>query len=455
MPAWTSPAIYRDLALEWAPAVAHFDVALVGKNLSVGVIGGSISCGVDLIHPARDAYPALLARSPRLSVRNYAIRATGVSLPSFCLDTMIAPAEMPDILLIEYAANDGHMGHIHGVRSIGGGDLASHALDPLASMERLLRRLPRRTIPILLYMCGPNLIRLFGRRNNKTAAKCSTPSAAVRCPGSCESLYTPLARRYGVRELSLIDDANATRINWNRDIHPDAAGHQVMAISVMRAIADMVTAGAVGGQYGSRLRPHQPIFMDQTWEQANVTWRCLTCDWGGCQALRPKVRETVGFTVQGNSEGLTPHQDGHVRKFGYASRRVGDSIAFELGHTGSAHVAVALLCSHFPTVGAAMLELWSAAAAHSYGEPLLRLRSKVVDLCWDSPSTQQCVIDLGIAQLPSNATALVRVRVQETTSVKSKCNRNSSSPPVTHEHPGWNPPDPQVKVFGLYSQPLR
>lgn len=551
MPAWTPPDILRDLRAEWAIDRARLEAVLT-RNISIGVLGGSISVGADLAD-VKHAYPNVLRSSHRLTVRNYAIRATGVAQPSFCLDAMVE--SLPDVLLVEFAANDGHYGHWHGLRSVAStAGAASHALDPLASMERLLRRLPVQTTVLLLYICAPEFARTQ-RTEAKHQRNCSAPSASQRCLGTCEGLWAPVARAYNLTELSVRQTHNTSRVRWHRGVHPDAAGHYAMAGLVARELvrraqitASSQSAAAGGDGGGAHVhahavsqpawhRPARPAFLDATWEQPDVPWACGTCDWHGCVGLPPVQND--GFVLAGDAAVLarrtlgnvSVQSDGHVRKFGWSSAKAGASISFALpargggaaatdrsagAATGSAgadasgavhdhHVAMALLCSYGPTVGIAAIDVLvlptdcvggsapKAARAPS-SSSLLRARTSawcesrtrraaalVVDLCWPSQTTQQCVIDLGrvdgvggsdaAASAPPQAGAmtptmtLVRVRVataSEARSVPSTCNRSLEASPSTLDREqtdasasvaaprGW--PSAEVKVFGVYHQ---
>ena len=85
------------------------------RKLRIGILGGSISVGVGV--PPEESYGAVLERSPSLVVLNRAVRATGVAHASFCVDTLMP--ESVDVLIIEFAVNDGWYGW-HGIQSTGG-----------------------------------------------------------------------------------------------------------------------------------------------------------------------------------------------------------------------------------------------------------------------------------------------------------------------------------------------
>ena len=72
------------------------DVLLARHNVTVGIFGGSISTGLNVVRPAKPAgrpFGELLRRLPHVhAVHNRAMRATGAIMPSLCYDQM-----MPDV----------------------------------------------------------------------------------------------------------------------------------------------------------------------------------------------------------------------------------------------------------------------------------------------------------------------------------------------------------------------
>ena len=72
------------------------DALLARHNVTVGIFGGSISTGFNVVRPAKPAgrpFGELLRRLPYVhAVQNRAMRATGAIMPSLCYDQM-----MPDV----------------------------------------------------------------------------------------------------------------------------------------------------------------------------------------------------------------------------------------------------------------------------------------------------------------------------------------------------------------------
>ena len=183
-------------ALSRALSALNAALALAGRTLTVGIVGGSISAGSGVNHPRLTFAGQLTAGSERLRVVNRAVRATGSAFPSFCLEELIP--EPVDVLVVEFATNDGHFGEAMrdrslGATSSGSSTMAAHdsahdrgpRLGPSASMERLLRRVRLRwpsAEPLILYMCRP-------------------PRQPAAPP--CEGLYSDVATAYHTRELSL------------------------------------------------------------------------------------------------------------------------------------------------------------------------------------------------------------------------------------------------------------
>ena len=165
-----------------APAGAHFT-----PPLTIGIVGGSISFCHGVHTEA--CYTSLLARVPGTTVLNRAFPGVGAAMPSFCLDAILP--EAVDVLLVDTAANDGALG-----RSTSGS-----VLEPLASMERLMRTVLRErphTALLLLYICAPKIRITVGARRR----------AMSDGSGRCEGLYSELTKHYAsrgllVREVSL------------------------------------------------------------------------------------------------------------------------------------------------------------------------------------------------------------------------------------------------------------
>ena len=72
-------------------------------QLSVGVLGGSISWGAELPHKETQRWSALLANQLHANVLNRAMPATGVGYASYCVDAILP--ELVDVLVVEYNFN--------------------------------------------------------------------------------------------------------------------------------------------------------------------------------------------------------------------------------------------------------------------------------------------------------------------------------------------------------------
>ena len=89
----------------------------------------------------------------------------------------------------------------------------------------------------------------------------------------------------------------------------------------------------------------------------------------------------------------------HATKHGWMSTTVGDEVAFDVGE-GPARVLVAMLCS-YASVGVAQIE---TTASESGGGGSRRC----LDLCWQSRSSQQCLVSAGTVG-PGRHTLTIRV----------------------------------------------
>ncbi len=376
--------------------------------LTIGVIGGSISHG-EYVGAGQD-YPSLLSGTG-VRVLNRAIPATGVAMASFCLDELLPPTAELDALVIEYAVNDGHFQRWH-TETLLNGASGQEQLAPIGSMERLARhvRLTRpQTMPLILYMCDPQM------------------------KDACDGLYAPVARAYGIRELSLARTLGnqSALVSWQMQ-HPDATGHLAAAVTVARALTGLRDVHGHKPQPVRSILPADCPCHLPSWE-ADRRWRCSTCDWYGCEQLQPLQRtgdapRADGFEVHTyqRSGGRAPSVDGVVieqsLKAGWASTRPGAQIAFDVPE--ASRVLVAFLCS-YESVGEAQVEL----APLRNASPRLAARSwwRSVQLRWSQPSSQQCIFNAGDTTAPSE----LRVRVAPSSSAGA-----------------------QVKVFGVYRQPL-
>lgn len=197
--------------------------------VTLGILGGSISSGEGVA--SGSGYADVLARAssgggssrslwehpmPTLHVLNRAVRATGCAFASFCVERLLPEAEHVDAIVLEFAVNDG-LYPWHGIQQAAASDNGAAAagggaakwLQPLESMERLLRRLRRsrpHTLLLLLYMCPPpidtNDSAVIGSLRRRLPA-------GIDLRGTCHGLYTPLAKHYGVTELAIARPASS------------------------------------------------------------------------------------------------------------------------------------------------------------------------------------------------------------------------------------------------------
>lgn len=399
-------SLRRSLAAELTLVLGQL-AAPNARPLTVGVLGGSISQGEYVA--VGQAYTELLHTSSSASngkgvhILNRAIPATGCSMASFCFDELLPPSDELDAVVIEYAVNDGHFQRWHTESILNGASGGREPMSPLASMERLVRhvRLTRpRTTPLILYMCDP----------------LSTEA--------CDGLYSPVARAYGLRELSLARALGneSTSVHWQMS-HPDATGHVAAALTVARALLGLVAA------VPPTARPELPAARYLPNWESNRRWRCKTCDWLGCERFQPVTSRSYGgrFAVQTwRSKGArVPPSIGGVKaaavsKAGWAADVPGGEIAFPVPEA-RARVLVAFLCS-YESVGEAEVTF---TPVNSTLAMLAARRWLRVTLRWSQQSSQQCIFNAGETTGPSN----VHVRVAASSTAGA-----------------------QVKVFGVYSQ---
>ena len=407
MPAYADPAAVDALRTSWQPLIRALDdrLAAASKQLTVAVLGGSISAGEE-VHGGQVhlIYPRLLGHAKRIRVLNRAVRGTGVAHPSFCLDSLLQ-GETPDVVLIEYAVNDGNMGWLStehlletqadadgrceappqfGQRALAADPVSP--LSPLASMERLVRRVLPRALPVVLYMCSPHMKR-------------------------CDGLYANATRAYAGRvldvSLAAAGAAALRNVTWNRGVHPNVIAHFIIAEGVARALLD--AEGAPWSREPNALPLPPPQFLDPNWERLDVPWRCHSCGWQSC-AQGPSEFNFAPLRASGFvDDGYTrPHvapnrtqlpTSFHATKHGWMSTTVGDEVAFDVGG-GPARILVAMLCS-YASVGVAQIE---TAASESGGGGSRRC----LDLCWQSRSSQQCLVSAGTVG-PGRHTLTIRV----------------------------------------------
>ena len=197
-------------------AAAIRPLSTVLENITVGVLGGSITSGEGVKRGSRwvDVLGRLL---PGVRVLNRAVRATGVAHAAFCLDALLP--EPVSAIVVEYAVNDGWYRQTSSLVPVldrrqasrrEPGDVGRDALDgialsPAASMERLLRIVRAQrpgVVVIILYMCRGGTQGVW--RNGPGCSKASSwmPKQFNETLG-CDQLYSEVAKHYGVREVSL------------------------------------------------------------------------------------------------------------------------------------------------------------------------------------------------------------------------------------------------------------
>ena len=172
-----------------------FDRLQEGQPVAVGVVGGSNSAGHGLLTQEHHAYHYLLRwlndRFPTQpsgghTLRNHARPATTSAFAGWCLDELIpnlngSTAAPPiDLLLVDYAANDGNWWE----NFMGGDPVNSAAHSVQANMERLTRRVLRSTASTALMFV------YFTRDDGRQYS-------------NVEEEHEVVARRYGVPSVSL------------------------------------------------------------------------------------------------------------------------------------------------------------------------------------------------------------------------------------------------------------
>ena len=134
----------------------------------------------------------------------------------------------------------------------------------------------------------------------------------------CEGLFSPVARRYGVRELSLQRELLRTPTRLLSTFlenpsasHPKAAGHSAIAWLVAEAIQR-------GPVHVPALPTHlpAPAFVDVGWEHTDAPWACRTYVGGTerCRALPALARDgwcgaTLTVAVEGHTLLMTQCSD--------------------------------------------------------------------------------------------------------------------------------------------------
>lgn len=205
-------------------------------DLRLGVLGGSISAGTGV--DAVERYSELLNRKHNLTIYNRAVGSTGCAFPSFCLQELLPASLRLRWLMLEYAVNDGHFASVHAESTIDG-----HTLDPLVSMERLLRRVMierPETEPILLYVCSPENCRLRGALHLPRAALWRARALAPLASVVFLDRVGQLAARPSRYERAPSDCSAHLQCHW-----------QVVADNSPRA--DRTTAVTASASHGPRL----------------------------------------------------------------------------------------------------------------------------------------------------------------------------------------------------------
>jgi hypothetical protein len=373
------------------------------------------------------------------------------------------------VLVVETAANDGALGSL----------TAGTALSPLASMERLLRRalLTRpRTHVLLLYICAPYIKSRHVRNLGS---------------GSCEGLYANLTRHYAgslagslaglgkasdaapgkipdtsrVSEVSLRAAAPLhvlQHLEWSGGgwlkIHPSSDAHAAVAQLVFaaahrhrsRRAADRVAGGGGSAAPATALAPPlpAPLYLDAGFEVADAAWGCRTCGWHDCAHLGAPTFNR-GFSVQAPWgrlwQGEKGHGVGQLRKFGWVATAAGSLLAFAV--PPHSRVLLALLCSYENVGNATGLVAPEGARFDASAAAAVALR-----LRWADDSSQQCVASVGES---GGGPHVVWLHVASERSGSAAGGALFTTAPAaaatataTSRHAN------QVKLFGVYSQPL-
>ena len=200
-------------------------------------------------------------------------------------------------------------------------------LSPLASMERLLRRVLPRALPVVLYMCAPHMKR-------------------------CDGLYANATRAYAGRVLDVsLTGAALRNVTWNRGVHPNVIAHFLIAEGVARALLD--AEGALGRERPTPWPSAPPQFLDPNWERLNAVALPLVRLAAPARRARTSstlrrsepaalsTTATLGLMWRPTARSCRPrliatkHGDEHDRA----------TVAFGVGD-GPARILVAMLCSY-------------------------------------------------------------------------------------------------------------
>lgn len=436
------------------------------SNVTIGVLGGSISAGEGVPKGQGwvDVLPGLL---PGVRVVNRAVRATGVSHAAFCLDTLLP--ERVDAIVLEFAVNDAWYAATSSFApapaSAPSSSVHASALDPRPSMERVLRHL-RSSRPgvaiVLLYLCRGGRP-LWDWRNGPSCPKLSSwlPHAFNASQDArCDSLYTDVARAYGVREVHL-SDYNLEQSCWSFGVHPDALGHMSAARGVAEALLGALTSrrGTVGSHpfaLPARLFPAPSWDMDET-RPLSGAWTCRMCNNphapGPVCAALPAAGADVHPPPTGFSHWIH-HRKGRSRA-GWLANTTGARIAFAV--EGRSRVLAAFLCSHFDVGTAALYLLPQALAASSPASAATALGGAIasvrVDLHWSSSTSQQCIVDVGNSGEGANLLIVV-ANHEDGHRVAGTPSSTSASPSPSSDLRRHGHESRQVLLYGVFTHAL-
>ena len=157
--------------------------------LVLGVVGGSNSAGFQVLNPDEELLSSRLERWLNTrwpvqalgshSVRNRARHGTQSAFMSFCLDDVVPELESYDLLLVDFAANDGQV-----EESEMSAEDEQHTVH--GNMERLARRVltaSSRTALFFTYFtrASPNtLFYSVKREHDRVALRCGIPTVSLR-----------------------------------------------------------------------------------------------------------------------------------------------------------------------------------------------------------------------------------------------------------------------------------
>jgi len=403
----------------------HVRPARAIEGLVIGIVGGSITWGAELGKDKLNLrWSGILNRRlPNSTVMNRAFPATGVSIPSFCLESpqVLPDATTLDVLVVEYSFND-LLGHSKFTAKGSNGPNSS----PQAGLERLILRVlahPKPPLIVILVVCA----------NSKE------PTGIPRC----ESLFHEVAAHYrtaGVVEVSLMRDgpqlgfgtqrvqrSASGNIDWygmwyNGTHHPHAPGHERMATLVQNVIQNHVTKTSCADL------PKTKKWVGQS--ELKSSWQCQICGLGemACPSLDSIASNPEGFLLQKTSRSGGKYG---ASKLGWLATDENSTIRFNIdGGKFGANLMLANLCS-FQKVG--VLDVYvTKGRSPQWGSERPHQR---IELKWARRSTQQCLNFLDKSTPPGASQLWLRVA----------SNRSAQ----TQENDGN-----QVALYGIYTQLL-